>query len=146
MKQYTIRNRNVPLSLRDTVITEATVIGSTIRLVFADGIRDLFKKEAVWTGRATVTISNVEWDSSSLTRFGETTYAMCPIEQLSQFIKSGRFEIVDELYGYRQLLLRCMWLTDTTCETVELSLSHASELVIRWEDEPVEEMYESESF
>lgn len=146
MKQYTIRNRNVPLSLHDAVITEATVIGSTIRLVFADGIRDLFKKEAVWTGRATVTIPNIDWDSSSLTRFGETTYSMCPIEQLSQFVKSGRFEIVDELYGYRQLLFRCMWLTDTTCETVELSLSHASELVIRWEDEPVEEMYGSESF
>lgn len=145
MKQYAIRNRNVPLSLHDAVITEATVTGSMIRLVFADGIRDLFKKEALWTGRATVTISNVDRDSSSLTRFGETTYLMFPIEQLSQFVKNGRFEIVDELYGYRQLLFRCMWLTDTTCETVELNLSHASELVIQWEDEPVEETYESES-
>ncbi|WP_214785990.1 hypothetical protein [Exiguobacterium sp. s183] len=145
MKQYKIQNRNVPISLHDAVITEATVMGSMIRLVFADGIRDLFKKEAVWTGRATVTIPNIDWDSSSLTRFGETTYSMCRIEQLGQFVKSGRFEIVDELYGYRQLLFRCMWLTDTTCETVELNLSHASELVIRWEDEPVEEMYESES-
>lgn len=145
MKQYAIRNRNVPLSLHDAVITEATVMGSTIRLVFADGIRDLFKKEALWTGRATVTIPNVDRDSSSLTRFGETTYLMFPIEQLSQFVKNGRFEIVDELYGYRQLLFRCMWLTDTTCETVELNLSHASELVIQWEDEPVEETYESES-
>ena len=145
MKQYTMRNRNVPISLHDAVITEATVMGSTIRLVFADGIRDLFKKEAVWTGRATVTISNVDRDSSSLTRFDESTYTVCPIEQLSHFVKRGRFEIVDELYGYRQLLFRCMWLTDTTCETVELNLSHASELVIQWEDEPVEEMYESES-
>ncbi|WP_214741823.1 MULTISPECIES: hypothetical protein [unclassified Exiguobacterium] len=146
MKQYTFRTRNVPLSLNDAVITEATVTGSTIRLVFTDGIRDLFKKEAVWTGRATVTISNVDRDFSSLTRFSETTYLMCPIEQLSQFVQIGRFEIVDELYGYQQLLFRCMWLTDTTCETVELNLSHASELVIQWEDEPVEEMYESESF
>ena len=146
MKQYTIRTRHVPLSLHDAVITEATVTGSTIRLVFADGIRDLFKEEAVWTGRAVVTISNVDWDSSSLVRFGESSYSVCPIEQLSQFVKNGRFEIVDELYGYRQLLFRCMWLTDTTCEAIELSLSHASELVIRWEDEPVEAMYESESF
>lgn len=146
MKQYTIRTRNVPLSLHDAVITEATFMGSTIRLVFADGIRDLFKKEAVWTGRAVVTISNVDRDFSSLVRFGESTYSVCPIEQLSQFVKMGRFEIVDELYGYRQLLFRCMWLTDTMCEAVELSLSHSSELVIRWEDEPVEAMYESESF
>ncbi|MCA0981030.1 hypothetical protein [Exiguobacterium aestuarii] len=146
MKQYTMRNRSVPISLHDAVITEVTVMGSTIRLVFEDGIRDLFRKEAVWTGRATVTISKVERDSSSLTRFGESTYTVCSIEQLSHFVKRGRFEIVDELYGYRQLLFRCMWLTDTTCETVELNLSHASELVIRWEDDPVEEMYESESF
>ncbi|WP_455331521.1 hypothetical protein [Exiguobacterium profundum] len=146
MKQYTIRTRNVPLSLHDAVITEATFMGSTIRLVFADGIRDLFKKEAVWTGRAVVTISNVDRDSSSLVRFGESSYSVCPIEQLGQFVKMGRFEIIDELYGYRQLLFRCMWLTDTMCEVVELSLSHSSELVIRWEDEPSEAMYESESF
>ncbi|WP_214753979.1 MULTISPECIES: hypothetical protein [unclassified Exiguobacterium] len=142
---YTIRNRSVPISLHDAVITEATVMGSTIRLVFADGIRDLFKNEAVWRVRAIVTISNVDRDSSSLTRFDESTYTVGPIEQLSHFVKRGRFEIVDELYGYRQLLFRCMWLTDTTCETVELNLSHASDLVIQWEDEPVEEIYESES-
>ena len=146
MKQYTIRTRNVPLSLHDAVITEATFMGSTIRLVFADGIRDSFKKEAVWTGRAVVTITNVDRDSSSLVRFGESSYSVCPIEQLGQFVKMGRFEIIDELYGYRQLLFRCMWLTDSMCEAVELSLSHSSELVIRWEDEPSEAMYESESF
>ncbi|MGA9467305.1 MAG: hypothetical protein WBV10_06725 [Exiguobacterium marinum] len=144
MKQYTIRTRNVPLSLHDAVVTEATVTGSTIRLVFEDGIHDTFKKEPVWTGRATVTISNVDRDSSSLVRFGESTYSLCPIDQLSQFVKTGRFEIVDELYGYRQLLFRCMWLTDTTCETVELSLFHTKEIVIEWEDESIEEMLASE--
>ena len=135
MKQYTYANRNVPLSLHDAVVTRVELRGDTLVLGFDEGIRDLFRERPEQSGCASITVSRIDWSASSLQRFGDETYETLEIKRLHDLVRVGRLEIVDELYGYNQLLFRCMWLTDTACHTVELSLYHHGPLVARWEDD-----------
>ncbi len=129
-----MRIGNVPFIAHDAVVTRVELRGDTLVLGFDEGIRDLFR-ERPNSPDARRLPSRVLLECVIVHCFGDKTYETLKIQRLHDLVRVGRLEIVDELYGYNQLLFRCMWLTDTACHTVELSLYHHGPLVARWEDD-----------
>ncbi|WAA12685.1 hypothetical protein [Fervidibacillus halotolerans] len=144
MHSYTKPNIILPISLHDAIVTKLRVQPATSKLIdgvlifeFQDGFINVEKNDSYWTGKATVTISGIDFDFSHVYYYLGEERKDVPFSKLAEDIKMNRLEIIDETYGYNQTKFSCIMFEDDEYYDVEIEIYHFQETVYHWED-PVE--------
>ncbi|WAA09103.1 hypothetical protein [Fervidibacillus albus] len=146
MHSYTKPNIHLPISLHDAIVTGLRVQPATSKLIdgvlifeFQDGFIKVEKNDSYWTGKATVTISGIDFDYSHVYYFEGNERKEIPFSNFANDLKVNRLEIIDETYGYNQTKFSCILykFEDDEYIDVEIHIYHFHEAVYQWED-PVE--------
>src|SRR5690625_3492292 len=127
MKTEYKHNTPVPYSLHDMRVKRITLQKETIKLEFEYGYVKLVEPFDQVDG--SITIEGVDFDSANVlmqSKWGEYGSFQGEKLRLSEFLKKydwSSFEIVDELYGYNQLLYSGYLSVKGTDDLIEMDIS-----------------------
>ncbi|NLV89440.1 MAG: hypothetical protein GX021_08785 [Tissierellia bacterium] len=127
MKTEYKHNPPIPYSLHDMRVKRITLQKETIKLEFEYGYVKLVEPFDQVDG--SITIEGVDFDSANVlmqSKWGEYGSFQGEKLRLSEFLKKydwSSFEIVDELYGYNQLLYSGYLSVKGTDDLIEMDIS-----------------------
>lgn len=135
MNEYIKDNLYLPVSLHDAYISEILVEENNISFVFNEGFmlveHDLLGDE-VWTDKATVTFSNVDFDFCRAILFKDSVMKEISFLELSSLINGAYLEIIDETYGYNKAKFTGEFRNETESFEFLIEIYHFGPLKFNW--------------
>jgi hypothetical protein len=137
----------LPIGLHDARISKLQILPASphkedgvITFIFENGLTDTRGADIRKTGRATVRFSGVDFDFSHVNYFKENHRIEMGFEDLANALESNEsdtFEIIDACYGYNLSIFICSMFASGDWHEMEISISHAHEVLYEWEDLPM---------
>jgi len=137
LREYIKPNVILPLSLHDTRISDIVIENDTITFVFDDGIYIIEDKEAVRSGKATVSFYNVDFDFCRVSCIERNFYRkQMDIRDFAKKLAQDLviIEIIDETYGYNQAKFSCIIITEEQWIDCHIDIYHFGPMKYLWEE------------
>ncbi|RPF48098.1 hypothetical protein EDD70_0910 [Hydrogenoanaerobacterium saccharovorans] len=141
MHQATKPNVTLPFSLHDAKVTSmicnsatAGNIDGTVSFIFDNGYCKIEGNSAEQTGKASVTISGIDFDFSHVYYCNKNKRQEVTFPQLASDIDKNGLEIVQEAYGYNFTKWSGFMFKEKNIYEIEIEIYHFNETLYKWSD------------